>query len=209
MTTVYDVDASELIEKAAEELKKVNEIKAPSWASFVKTGMHKERPPIKKDWWYTRCAAVLRSVYTRGPVGTSKLRTKYGGKKNLGHRPDHFFRASGAILRKALQQLEKAGLVEQVSKKGNKGRMVSAKGKAFMDKIASKIVLSGKKAEPKAEKPMVVEKKVEQPKIEEKTTEEKPKPAAQVAEAKPEEKKEAKPKKTKAAAVQKPAEQPA
>ncbi len=199
MTTVYDVDASELIEKAAEELKSVNEIKAPSWASFVKTGMHKERPPIKKDWWHTRCAAVLRSVYTRGPVGTSKLRTKYGGKKNMGHRPDHFFRASGAILRKALQQLEKAGLVEQVSKKGNKGRMMSAKGKAFMDKIASKIVLTGKKPEQKVEKPMAIEKKVE----------EKPTQIEQKIEAKPEEKKEAKPKKTKAAVAQKPAAQPA
>ena len=56
MPTMYDADAQELILKAAEELKKIPEIKAPSWAQFVKTGMHKERPPVNDDWWYMRFA---------------------------------------------------------------------------------------------------------------------------------------------------------
>ena len=50
MTTMYDVTAQELILKAAEELKKIPEIKPPEWAPFVKTGMHKQRAPVKDDW---------------------------------------------------------------------------------------------------------------------------------------------------------------
>ena len=56
MATIYDKDTNELIAKASEELKKV--IKAPEWAQFVKTGVHKERPPVEKDWFYKRAAAI-------------------------------------------------------------------------------------------------------------------------------------------------------
>ena len=34
---MYDADSQELITKAAEELKKIPEIKPPEWAPFVKT----------------------------------------------------------------------------------------------------------------------------------------------------------------------------
>lgn len=191
MTTVYDADANELIEKAAEELKNVPDVKPPKWAAFVKTGMHKERPPVSNDWWYVRVAAVLRAIYARGPIGTSKLRIKYGGKKNMGVRPDHFFKGSGSIIRKAIQQLEKAGFVAQVSKKGRKGRTVTAKGKSFLDKIASKIVMAEKKQAPK------VEEKKEEIKKEElkEVKEEKPAkmPERKVEEIKPEKPKKEKP----------------
>lgn len=139
MTIVYDVDAQELILKTAEELKKIPEIKAPSWAAFVKTGMHKERPPVNNNWWYVRTASVLRIVYRLGPVGVSKLRTKYGGKKNRGHKKEHFYKGSGSILRKSLQQLEKAGFVKFAEKGVHKGRVITPKGKSFLDKIASQI----------------------------------------------------------------------
>ena len=136
---MYDMDAQELIEKAAEELKKIPEIKPPEWAPFVKTGMHKERPPASNDWWYTRVASVLRTVYRLGPVGVSKLRTKYGGKKNRGVKKEHFFKGSGNILRKSLQQLEKAGFVKFTEKGIHKGRVITPKGRSFLDKIALKI----------------------------------------------------------------------
>ena len=139
MTTVYDVDAQELILKAAEELKKIPEIKAPAWAPFVKTGMHKERPPVNSEWWYIRTASVLRAIYRMGPIGVSKLRTKYGGKKNRGVKKEHFFKGSGNILRKSLQQLEKAGFVKFADKGVHKGRIITPKGKSFLDKIASQI----------------------------------------------------------------------
>lgn len=139
MPTIYDVDAQELIAKTAEELKKVPEIKAPVWAVFVKTGMHKQRPPVKSDWWYIRTASVLRTIYRLGPIGVSKLRTKYGGKKNRGVKKEHFFKGSGSILRKSLQQLEKAGFVKFAEKGVHKGRIITPKGRSFLDKIATHI----------------------------------------------------------------------
>ena len=139
MPTMYDADAQELIEKAAEELKKTPEIKPPEWAAFAKTGMHKQRPPANDGWWYLRAASVLRTVYRLGPVGVSKLRTKYGGKKNRGVKKEHFFKGSGNILRKILQQLEKAGFVKFTEKGIHKGRIITPKGKSFLDKIASQM----------------------------------------------------------------------
>ena len=45
-------------------------------------------------------------IYRHGPIGVSKLRTKYGGKKNRGHKPEHFYKGSGSVARKVLQQFE-------------------------------------------------------------------------------------------------------
>mgnify|MGYP001620045331 CR=1 FL=1 len=150
MAIMYDVDPQELVSKAAEELKKIPEIKAPEWATFVKTGMHKEKPPVNADWWHIRAASVLRAVYRLGPVGVSKLRDKYGGKKNRGVKPDHFYKGSGNILRKALQQLEKAGFVKYNDKGVHKGRIITPKGRSFLDKIASQIQNQIPKHETKA-----------------------------------------------------------
>ncbi len=116
MASIYDVNPNELIDKASKEIKKVSEIKPPEWAIFAKTGVHKERPPSDRDWWYTRSASILRAVYKLGPIGVSKLRTKYGGRKRRGFKTEHFYRGSGNIARKVLQQLEKAGLVKPAEK---------------------------------------------------------------------------------------------
>lgn len=156
MPTMYDAEPQELILKVAEELKKVPEIKPPVWATFVKTGVYKERPPVNNDWWYVRTASVLRTIYRRGPVGVSKLRTKYGGKMNRGVKKAHFFKGSGNIIRKSLQQLEKAGLVKFAEKGVHKGRIVTPKGKSFLDKIATQI--SGKKPKQEAKEIKVQEK---------------------------------------------------
>ena len=139
MPTIYNCDQSELVEKTSEELKKVETIKAPEWAIFVKTGVHKERPPVKNDWWYVRAASVLKRVYRYGPIGVSKLRTRYGGKKNRGYKPEHFYKGSGSIIRKIMQQLEKEGFVKKDLKSVHKGRVITAKGKKFLDDVAGKI----------------------------------------------------------------------
>ena len=169
MASIYDTTPEELIEKLSEELKTFKEIKAPIWATFVKTGVFKERPPVKEDWWYTRSAAVLRSVAKLGPIGTSKLRRKYGGIKNRGVRPEHFYKGSGNIIRKVLQQLETAGLIEQGTKGTHKGRIVTPKGVSVMEKIAAQLNKGRKtvnvketevKKEPKTEKVKEVKKEV-------------------------------------------------
>src|SRR3989344_3346181 len=145
MATIYDVDSSELINKAASSLKNNENIKEPSWAKFVKTSVARERPPVEKDWWYARTASILRKVYVLGPIGVNKLRVKYGGKKNRGHKPEHFYPGSGNIIRKALQQLEKAGLIIQVEKGVHKGKAITPKGRKFLDSVANEI--TGKKPE--------------------------------------------------------------
>lgn len=136
MATVYDVPGDLLVERVAQRLKEIPEIKPPEWAPFVKTGRHKERLPEQEDWWYYRVASILRRVYLDGPVGIERLRTYYGGRKNRGHAPEKFYKAGGSIIRKALQQLEAAGFVEKVP---GKGRVITPKGISFLDKIATEL----------------------------------------------------------------------
>ncbi len=135
---IHDIKPQELVEKASEALKKVESIKPPEWAFFVKTGRSRERPPMDKNWWYSRSASVLRKISVYGPIGVQKLRVKYGGKKNRGAKPEKFYKGSGNIIRKILQQLEKAELIKQTNIKGHKGRAITPKGTAFLNKVTKK-----------------------------------------------------------------------
>ena len=137
MVGIYDNEAAVIIEKAATELKKTK-MKAPEWSQFVKTGVCKERLPDQADWWYTRAGSMLRKIYMRGPVGVSTLRKYYGSKKNRGVKPGRFRLASGKIIRTILQQLEVEELIVQVDKGGHKGRILTPKGKSFMDNLVSR-----------------------------------------------------------------------
>ena len=132
MTTVFDIPADLLLAKVADELKNESVIKAPEWAEFVKTGVHKEMPPENPDWWYVRSAAVLRRIYVDGPIGVERMRSDYGGVQDRGSKPSHFRKGSGSIARKVMQQLEAAGYLEKVTG----GRNVSAKGRKFLDGVA-------------------------------------------------------------------------
>ncbi|MCK4522280.1 MAG: 30S ribosomal protein S19e [Nanoarchaeota archaeon] len=182
MASIYDVDANELIEKAAIELKKTEHIKPPVWADYVKTGVSKERAPANKDWWYIRAAAILRTIYRMGPIGVSKIRTRYGSKKARGFKPKHFYSASGNIIRKILQQLEKAGFLKKEEKSLRKGRLITPAGKSFLDKIATQMY-KGAKKDIETEERKIEVKKEEKPKTEKNKEEKKP-------QAKPEVKKE-------------------
>ena len=135
MTTVYDVDPNALIDAAAGELKA--KVKAPAWSEFVKTGLSKERPPENPDWWFVREASILRKIYTKGPIGVSRLRNEYRSKKNRGVRPEKSYPASGKITRLAVQQLEEQGLVKKI--KDGKGREITGAGMKFLDNLAHKI----------------------------------------------------------------------
>jgi small subunit ribosomal protein S19e len=129
MTTLYDVSATKLIELTAMKLKDDEQFAPPEWAAWVKTGVHKEHPPQNDDWWYVRCAALLRRIAIDGPVGTQRLRSVYGGKTDNSVKPERFVKGSGSIIRKAMQQLENAGLVRTTPK----GREISSEGRAFLD----------------------------------------------------------------------------
>lgn len=132
------VPPDQLIKQLAKYLKEnVPEVKPPPWAPFVKTGVHKEEVPDDPDWWYVRCAAILRKLYLYGPVGIERLRVAFGGRQRAGAKGrEHFKRGSGAIIRKALQQLEQAKLV---MKDGRRGRKLTPKGISLLDRLAMRI----------------------------------------------------------------------
>ncbi|MDH5754410.1 MAG: 30S ribosomal protein S19e [Candidatus Bathyarchaeota archaeon] len=150
MITPYDVPASKFIEKVAKYLKEnVDEINPPPWASIVKTGTHIQRQPQNLDWWYIRCASLLRKIYVHGPVGVEKLRAEYGGRKDYGVRPEHAAKASGAVIRKALQQLEAAGLIETFK---TRGRRVTREGRKLLQELAEELKKGLAKELPELEK---------------------------------------------------------
>ncbi len=150
MATPYSVPPQLLINVLAKYLKEnYPQIKPPPWATFVKTGVHKERPPQNPDWWYIRCASILRKLYIYGPVGVSRLRTAYGGRKRRGTRKEHFRKGSGAVVRKALQQLEAAGLVIKIE---GKGRVLTPEGKSLLDRLSHRVFRELQKKMPELKK---------------------------------------------------------
>ena len=137
MAKIYDVPADKLILKLSEVLK-TEDIPAPSWAIFVKTGAHADKPPQKSDWWYTRCASILRKIYLHGPLTVNDLRTIYGdGKRNMYYGARHHKDASGAVIRNAIHGLEKLGYLEKVEKKGS---VVTRQGMQKLDKLSTEIL---------------------------------------------------------------------
>ena len=145
MTTVYDVPAEMLIKKVGDSLRTSGTFPEPDWAMFVKTGAHREKAPVQRDWWHFRVAAVLRKLYVGGPVGVSRLAADFGGKRNRGSAPYHAVKGSRTILREAIHQLEKSGYV--VMNK-SRGRVVTPKGRKFLDNTAHEILKELAKANP-------------------------------------------------------------
>src|SRR3989344_4148690 len=136
MTHILTVNPTKLNKKVAEILKSQKLVHPMPWAKFVKTGQSKQRLPDDPEWWYIRSAAILRTVAKLGPVGTEKLRTKFGGRKRRGSLPAHFYKASGSIIRNILKQLEHSELIKQAQKGVHKGRILTPKGISLLDKIA-------------------------------------------------------------------------
>lgn len=135
MANVFEVDANTLIEKTATKLK-TDKIAKPAYIDFVKSGPSKDRVPQSEDFWYIRCASILRQVYINGPIGVSKLRTRYGGRKGHRVRPHYHMRAGGSMIKDAFDALEKQGYI----KKAKVGRVIAPKGKSLLDKISNEII---------------------------------------------------------------------
>ncbi len=131
MVTAYDVEANRLIEKAAGKLREMK-IHKPAFVGLVKSGAHASRPPQGDDFWYMRCASILRQAYISESVGTNRLRRHYGGRKRSGVKPEHHAPAGGSTIRKAMQELERVGLLAKLKA----GRALTAKGRKFMDAAA-------------------------------------------------------------------------
>ncbi|MBI2448996.1 30S ribosomal protein S19e [Candidatus Pacearchaeota archaeon] len=135
---IYEVDAQKFNETLASELKNLKEFTMPEWASYVKTGPSKSRPPADDDFWYKRAASILRQIHKNRVVGVNRLRTRYGGRQIRGMKPEMFRKASGKIIRVILQQAEKAGFLEKVKGKRT-GRKLTDKGTKFLEETANKL----------------------------------------------------------------------
>ncbi|MHA1888527.1 MAG: 30S ribosomal protein S19e [Promethearchaeota archaeon] len=134
---MYDVYPQDLISAVAEKLKAEDPIKAPKEAMFWKTGWFKEFPPVDyKNFWYVRAASLLRKLY-RKSIGVNRLKKEYGGRDPGYVHLKHSAKGSGAIIRRILQQLEKAGYVQKTEKNG---RMLTNKGRSLLDATAAELL---------------------------------------------------------------------
>jgi small subunit ribosomal protein S19e len=149
MTTPYDIPANDLIEGIAKKLEKDANIEIPKENIFSKTGVDRESPPTNKNWWYIRCAAILRKVYIKNNMGVERMAEEFGGKLDRGSKPHRARAGSGTIARRAFQQLEKAGYLTKIK---GKGRILSPKGRSFMDNTSKEVVDGIKKYYPGLEK---------------------------------------------------------
>jgi small subunit ribosomal protein S19e len=137
MTHPSDVPPSALLPQLATELRNRQVVVPPPWATFVKTGVHKQRAPVAVDWWYLRSASVLRKIYVHGPVGVARLSAEYGGKRDRGSKPYHAYNGSRAVLREIVHQLEKAGLVQPYK---TRGRRLSAAGEKLLTTVSTNVL---------------------------------------------------------------------
>jgi small subunit ribosomal protein S19e len=137
LPTPYDVPAETFINKLAQYIKdNMDQITPPSWAAYVKIGTYATQQPQNPNWWYIRCASLLRKTYMHGPIGTERLRAKYSRRKDFGTRPEHVRKGAGSNIRKLFQQLEAAGLVENVK---GEGRILTREGRRLLDTISTEI----------------------------------------------------------------------
>nr|CAH7718291.1 unnamed protein product [Callosobruchus chinensis] len=141
--TLKDVDQHKFVKAFASFLKKTGKLRVPEWVDLVKTSKAKELAPYDPDWFYVRCAAVVRHIYIRSPVGVGSLTKIFGSRKRNGTKPSHFCRSAGSISRKALQSLEGLKLIE---KSPDGGRKLTQQGRRDLDRIAAQVKAKERKA---------------------------------------------------------------
>lgn len=135
--SIYVIEPKILIRVIAEKLKEYSEIKPPEGSEFWKTAFFKELAPLEEDFWYIRCASLLRKLNKIGEIGVNRLRKKYGGRNRKGKGLNHSAKGSGKIIRVALQQLEKANLIKKTERNGRK---IAPEGKSLLERTAYSIL---------------------------------------------------------------------
>jgi len=138
--TVKDVSAHDFVRAYAVHLKRTGKMELPSYVDLIKTGPHKEMPPLDPDWYYIRAAAVARHVYVRQGVGVGAFRRIFGSPKNNGVGRHHKTKAAGGHIRLILRQLEAMRIVEKCS---GGGRRITSNGQRDLDRIAQTLKVRG------------------------------------------------------------------
>jgi small subunit ribosomal protein S19e len=135
--SIYIVEPQELIENLAQKLKEFPEIKPPEGAIFWKTAYFKEVAPVdSENFWWVRCASLMRKIKKYGPIGVNRLRKHYGGRVKKGSGKAHSAKGAGKIIRVALQQLERADLIRQTAQDG---RDLTPEGTSLLERTAYEI----------------------------------------------------------------------
>ncbi|CAG9461740.1 unnamed protein product [Pedinophyceae sp. YPF-701] len=136
---VRDVPADAFIKAYAAHLKGTGKVQVPANSHIIKTGVRKEHGPYNPDWFYVRMAAAARRVYLHQNVGVGTFKRLFGGNyRRRTTAPEHFSTAAGGNIRKALQELERIGVVEKASAGG---RAITRKGMSELDTVARSIEL--------------------------------------------------------------------
>ncbi len=136
--SIFVVQPEKLVKTLAEKLKGYPEISPPKGSEFWKTAFFKElAPEDTENFWFIRCASILRKVKKFEPIGVNKLRKFYGGRNRRGPGLNHSAKGSGKIIRVALQQLENAKLIDKMEKEG---RTVSTEGTSLLERTAYAIL---------------------------------------------------------------------
>lgn len=131
--TLRDVNAWRWVKTAAAHFKQEGKLFVPRCTELVKTSHGRERAPQKQDWFYIRCAAVLRAIYLRPGTGYGGLSKRFGNKKNRGSQPEITTKAARGLLHWACRSLEGLKLVTK-GKEG--GHVITKEGRKKVDTIA-------------------------------------------------------------------------
>eukprot|EP00455_Lapot_gusevi_P016160 TRINITY_DN1826_c0_g2_i1.p1 TRINITY_DN1826_c0_g2~~TRINITY_DN1826_c0_g2_i1.p1 ORF type:complete len:167 (-),score=53.52 TRINITY_DN1826_c0_g2_i1:50-550(-) len=131
--TLRDVSAWRWVKTCAAHLKQEGKLFVPRCAEIIKTSHGRERAPQNVDWYYIRCAAVLRAIYVRPGQGYGGLSKRFGIKKNRGSQPEITTRAARGPLHWACRSLEGLKLITK-GKEG--GRVITKEGRKKVDTIA-------------------------------------------------------------------------
>jgi small subunit ribosomal protein S19e len=150
LPTPFNIPQSLFIQRLAKYIREnIDQVQPLPWALVVKTSSHTQRQPEDTDWWFTRAASILRKIYLHGPVGIEHLRADYGGRKGTRVSREHVRKGGGSNIRKIVQQLEAAKLVE-ASK--SKGRIITKEGRRTLDRLAAEIQEELEKKQPELRK---------------------------------------------------------
>jgi len=150
LPTPHNIPSTIFIEHLAKYIKdNIDQVQPPPWAPMAKTSSHTQRQPEDPDWWFTRTASILRKIYIHGPIGIEHLRADYGGRTGGKVSREHARKGGGSNIRKIMQQLETAGLVEHSK---DKGRTITKEGRRTLDKLARDIQEELEKKQPEIKK---------------------------------------------------------
>ena len=137
MANIFEIESDKLVKRAADKLRE-QKIAKPAYVDYVKSGAGRDRAPTDDTFWYMRCASILRQTYVNGPIGIAKLRVRYGNRMRHTVAHPHHKRAGGSIIKDAFDTLEKIGYIS----KTKEGRVISNKGRSFLDGVANELLKS-------------------------------------------------------------------